>query len=102
MSDVDYTGASSRGYNPFPDRETQEAENQAIRNNIKQNFDVLKDIISTLQEQADFYTSVDAVPDNVQTNPEKFMHTMAANRLTRDNLIAIKNRIEVLIEDAKK
>lgn len=100
MSDVDY--ASSQGYNPFPDRETQEAENRAIRNNIKQNFDVLEDIISTLQEQADFYNSVDAVPTETLTKPDEFMHTIAANRLTRDNLIAIKQRIEVLIEDAKK
>ena len=100
--DADFVGASSQGFNPFPDSETVNAERRAIAAEVTKNIDVLGDIIETLDEQIKFYSSVDAIPTDVQTKPEEFMHVVAANRITKENIAAIKDSIEGLIAQAKK
>lgn len=100
--DVDFVGASSESFNPFPDSDKLAYERKAIATEVNKNFDVLGDILATFDEQIAFYSNVDSVPVDVQTKPDEFMHIIAANRLTRDNLANIKDSIQGLINLVKQ
>lgn len=61
-------------------------------------LNILKDVVERLQQRIDFYNSVDSIPDEVKTDPAKFMHLYSAYKLTRDTLISEKEIIESLID----
>lgn len=55
---------------------------------ILQQVPVIKQVVRRLDEKIAFYSSVDAIPAELHTKPEEFMHAFAANRLTVENLKA--------------
>lgn len=50
-------------------------------------------------EQIKILDSVSAIPDEVKTNPEEFMHTVAGYDIARQYLEGQKNYLEGLLED---
>jgi hypothetical protein len=83
-----------------PAEQAQERQKEAAQ--VSNSLPILQEIVTNLGERIAFYNSVDSVPQGVLTDPEKFMHIVAANRLTRDNLEAEKSRIEELIKAHSK
>lgn len=63
---------------------------------------LLKEICEHLAERVSFYQSVRSIPDDVLTNPEEFMHVVAANKLTAENLEKEKEKIEILMSEYSK
>ncbi len=59
---------------------------------------ILKIIIAHLDKRIKFYASVDAMPNDVKTDPIKFMNMHNANQMTRDNLKSEKEYIESLLD----
>lgn len=59
---------------------------------------ILKEVVARLEARIEFYQSVDAIPDEVKTDPVAFMQMHNANQLTRDNLRAEKDYIESLLD----
>lgn len=60
---------------------------------------LIKEMVGRLEGRVAFYASVDSVPDETLTNPEEFMHVIAANKLTRENLKRELEGLEVLIKE---
>jgi hypothetical protein len=60
---------------------------------------VLKDLLERLNERIAFYGSVDAIPDEVKTDPKQFLIVHNANELTRDNLRSEVEWINGLVEE---
>lgn len=83
-----------------PSEQVLEREKEAKQ--VQANMPILQETIANLEERIAFYSSVDSIPQEVQTKPEEFMHVTAANRLTRDNLLAEKNRLEELVRAHSK
>jgi len=78
-----------------PSEQTLEKEKEA--NQVQANAPVIRDIITRLDERIAFYSSIDSVPADSITNPDTFMHVVASNKLTRDNLQAEKDFLEELL-----
>lgn len=79
-----------------PIEQAQERVKEASQ--VAASLPLLQETITNLEDRIAFYSSVDSVPQEVATDPEKFMHVIAANRLTRDNLMAERDRLEELIK----
>lgn len=62
---------------------------------------LLQETVDKFNERIAFYDSVNSVPADVMTNPEVFMHIVAANKLTRDNLTAERDIILQRIKEAQ-
>jgi hypothetical protein len=82
----------------------QEPEAQSIgrkkeKAETLQALPILKDLLERMQKRVDFYGSVDAIPDEVKTEPDKFLITHNANELTRDNLRSEIEWISGLLEE---
>jgi hypothetical protein len=63
---------------------------------------LLKEIISHFDEQITFYSSVDAVPQEVLADEKAFMHVIAANKLTVMNLNAERDYILAEVDKATR
>ena len=64
-------------------------------------LNILKEIVEHLDLRVAFYSSIDAIPVEVKTDPTKFMNMTISNQMTRDNLRAEKEYIESIIELAR-
>lgn len=93
MDDVPYH--STKHLLAEPPAQVQERQKEAAQ--VQASAPILQEIITRLDERIAFYNSIDSVSVDVATNPEKFMHVIAANRLTRDNLMVEKTTLEELI-----
>lgn len=60
---------------------------------------VLKEILTRLNDRVAFLSSVDAMPDEMRTDKEKFMTAHNAHTIARDILRAEAEYIEGLIND---
>jgi len=61
---------------------------------------ILEELVQHLKEKVAFYGSIDAMPDDVKTDPKQFLIVHNANELTRDNLRAELEYIEGLVQEA--
>lgn len=61
---------------------------------------ILEGLVDHLAEQVEFLGSVDAMPKELKTQPTKFMNYHNANEMARNILLAEKEYIEGLIEEA--
>ena len=61
---------------------------------------LLSETVARLDEKIAFYTSVDAIDDALLTNPDAFMHAVAANKITVSNLMTERDYIMSRIEEA--
>lgn len=80
---------------------SQLEKKEAERAEVLAEVPLLKKVLQRLEKRISFYESVNSIPDDVKTKPEEFMHTVAANKLTRLNLIAEKRYIEARIKNAR-
>lgn len=97
-------------YNPYPlhgqpfmptvPTAQQEAKEKA-REDVLQQVPLLKKVVKRLDQKIAFYDSVNSVPDEVKTKPEEFMHIIAANKLTRDDLMQERSYIQAQIDKLK-
>lgn len=76
----------------------QDVERKKEKSRTLEALPILKEIIERLQLRIDFYGSVDAMPDELKTQPTKFMNRHTANELTRNNLRDEKEYLEGLLE----
>lgn len=60
---------------------------------------LMTDILARFDERITFYSSIDSIDSSLLTDPEAFMHTVTANKLTVQNLTAEKNYLEGLLEE---
>lgn len=60
---------------------------------------VLQDIVNYLTDRVAFYSSVDSIPEELHTDPVQFMHAVAANKLTKQNLAKELDEIRRIIRD---
>lgn len=63
---------------------------------------LLKEIVDHLIEKIDFYNSINSVPDSILTSPDEFMHLIAANKQTVNNLEVEKEYILSRVENTKR
>lgn len=68
---------------------------------ILEQLPVLQDVITHIDKQITFYDSVNSIADDVLVHPEQFMHVVAANKLTADNLRQERNYIYSKIKSLK-
>ena len=80
----------------------QRRANDEEINETFQAVPLLKEIVERLDRQIAFYNSLDAVPSESLTNPEEFMHIVAANKLTIENLDIERSYILERVENALK
>lgn len=73
---------------------SEEQEENAIR----EARDVLIQIVERLDERIAFYKSVDAISDEITSNPELLTHTITANKLTAANLQQEREVIQAMID----
>ena len=60
---------------------------------------ILKELLGRLDKQVSFLGSVDAMPDQLKTDPTNFLNMHNAHQIARDILRAEKEYIEGLISD---
>lgn len=82
---------------PTKQKSDEEAKLQATLAQLP----LLQETVDKFDERIAFYDSVNSVPDEVTTDPEAFMHVIAANKLTRDNLIAERDIILQRVKEAQ-
>lgn len=63
---------------------------------------VLTDMLDRMNKRIAFYDSVSAMPDELKTDPTKFMNMHNANQMTRDNLINERDWISDLLDTHNK
>lgn len=80
----------------------QEVDRKKERAETLQALPVLIEIVKHLTEQVEFYESVDSIPPEVKTDPEKFLIVHNANELTRNNLRAELEWVEELLSQHAK
>lgn len=56
-------------------------------------------IVERFEDRVKFYGSIDAVPEDVLTLPDEFMHLVAANKLTRSLLQAELEYLKELLSE---
>jgi len=76
-------------------------KNERSKEQIVEQLPLVKEVLAHLDKQIAFYDSVNSVPDEVLLKPEEFMHLIAANKLTVQNLRAEKGFIESKIKSLK-
>ncbi len=59
---------------------------------------VIKDTIARFKERIKFYEGMNGIPTEVLRKPDEFMHTVAANKMTVENLRVEKEWLEDLVE----
>lgn len=72
----------------------QVTETSQKRTDTLAQLPLLKEVLEHIDARIAFYDSVNSVPEEVHTKPEEFMHVIAANKLTRDNLLAERGFIQ--------
>lgn len=63
-----------------------------------QGLSVLKEVVARLEARIEFFHSLDAIPAQEKTNPERFMTRHNANEMARNSLIEEKEFIEGLLD----
>lgn len=64
-----------------------------------EDLSLLKEIIGRFDRRIEFYSSVDAMPDDVKTDPVKFMNMHNSNQLTRDSLNSEREYLQSLLDN---
>lgn len=82
---------------PTPQRQAKEQAREEVLSQVP----LLRKVLKRLEQKIAFYDSVNSVPDVVKTKPEEFMHIIAANTLTRNNLQQERSYILAQIEKLK-
>ena len=85
----------------------QEPKDQVIARKKEQamaleSIELLKDIVERLDERIAFYRSTEAIPDNLKTRPEEFMHLYSTYDLTAKTLESERSFIQDIIDTHKK
>ena len=78
------------------DEKNQEA------NEVLSALPLINEMLERFNQRIAFYSSVDSIPEEVQTKPDEFMHVATANKLVKDNLEQEKNYLEGLINEYVK
>lgn len=81
------------------------AQEQSRQKKIEETFDqfpLLKQTVERLEKRIAFYDSVDSITVDIAADPLTFQKVHAANKLTRDNLKAEKDHLELRIKEAMK
>lgn len=72
--------------------EKQKEETQTVKA-----LPLIAEIIKRFEGRVEFYGSIDAVPEDVLTLPDEFMHLVAANKLTKAMLQAELDYLKELV-----
>lgn len=65
-------------------------------------INILKEVVSRLEERIQYYASVDSIPDEVKFDPPAFLNMHNANQMVRNNLRQEKEYIQSLIDAHKR
>ena len=95
--DSDNLYPRSGAYRPMEPR-NQQLLNQMENVQVVKALPLIQDIIKRFEERVSFYGSIDAVPEDVLTLPDEFMHLVAANKLTKSLLQAELEYLKELVE----
>lgn len=82
------------------DEQTQDKERE--QQEVIGSIPVLNEIVKRFDDRIEFFGSVRAYPDDVKTDPAKFMHTVAANDILVANLESERDYIKGLIDEYVK
>ena len=80
-----------RGSVARPEPQSKEVNDEV--SNTMMNVEVIRTVLKRFDERIAFYGSVDSVEDSVLTDSDAFMHTIAGNKVARQNLIQERNYI---------
>lgn len=83
--------------NTIPQDQAEAADSQ--QKQVQDLAPVLKESIDNLSARIEFYNSLDSIDDAAVTDPELFMHTIAAYKIVKTCLMQEKSRLEVLYAD---
>lgn len=64
--------------------------------------DIIAEFITRLDKQVEHYKSTDAIPAEVLTDPNEFMHVVAANKIVAEVFKLELNRFETLRDQMEK
>jgi len=81
-----------------PVNEEQKQEIKQDKAQAVQAKPVIKKALKYLDELIVFYGSIESISDDVLTNPNEFMHVVAANKLTKQSLVQVREYLNGLIE----
>lgn len=69
------------------------------RDNVFSAYPVIADVMTRLSDRIAFYKSLDSIDQSVLADTETFMHTVAANKLTAENLQSEWNELDTLVKE---
>ena len=82
-----------------PDDQTN-AENKE-KSEVTNELPVIDTVLKHLDKSIKFYSSVESISDDVLTNPDEFMHIVAANKLVVSILKTEKENLKTLVSEYK-
>lgn len=97
--ETDYPGGDSSYYLPTEPKD-QEIERKKERAKTLQDEKVLKKLVKQLEERIEFYSRIDSIDVDVNTDTQKFFIAYQAAAATRQNLIAELEGIKSLLDSA--
>lgn len=83
-----------------PDQQKQK-KTKSIQDTLEQ-LPLLKNEAEQLKDLIDYYSSVDSIDVDLSKDPEMHRNVMAANRVIRDGLKAVRSRLLADIEKATR
>jgi folate-dependent tRNA-U54 methylase TrmFO/GidA len=89
-------GNTETTYFEITEPEDQKLDRNAEKAKVMEGLALLEDIISHFTDQIAHYESTKSVPKEVMTKPDEFMHVIASNDLTADNLRQVRTYLEGL------
>lgn len=81
--------------------EEQEMEEAQEKAEVFSATPILQAVIAHLKARIDFYNTNEGISEDILLDPVKFMHVVAANKLTVETLTLEKESLELLIEQYK-
>lgn len=79
---------------PDEQKDERESENNAVLNELV----IINRVIKHLSKSIDFYESINAISDDVLTNPDEHMHTVLGNKKAVAILKSQKDQLVALVE----
>ena len=89
---------TSSAYMPLVKNREDVLEESKEKASVQKSLPVIKDVIKRLQERIAFYNCIDSIDSTAMTNPDEFMHIVAAHKIVRSNLEMEKQALEELVE----
>ena len=97
--ETDYPGGDSSYYLPTEPKE-QEIERKKERAKTLQDEKVLKKLVKLFEERIEFYSRIDSIDVDINTDTQKFFIAFQVAAATRQNLIVELERIKSLLDSA--